>query len=99
VGAAGAVVVLEFPLDHPRDDLHLLVSLLDESGSAPEAVVVAGQQEAVVRVVGVVVPAEAEAVPGIEPAGLGPEARPGPDDLDGRGEDRGPHALFLDRKP
>ena len=49
-------------------------------------------------VVGLVVPPVAEAVPGIEPARLGPEAGAGPDHFDPRIEDGGAHPLFLDRE-
>src|SRR5207248_6745702 len=67
-------------------------------GAAPEEVVVAGQQQAVVGVLGVVVPAEAEAVPGVQPARLGPLAGGGPDHLNARSEDRAAHVVFVDRE-
>src|SRR5581483_3921512 len=95
--AALAVALLELPLHDPGDDLHLLVVVVAEPGAAPEGVVVAGDQEAVVRVVGLVVPPEAEAVPGVEPARLVAQAGTGPDHLDRGGEDRAPHDVFLDR--
>src|SRR2546429_10013599 len=59
---AEGVLVLELAVEHPGDDLHVLVRVGGEPGAAPHGVVVEDEQEPVVRVGGVVVAAEAEAV-------------------------------------
>ena len=68
-----AVAVLERTVEHPRDDLHVLVRVEPEAGAARDDVVVVDQEQPVMRVLRVVVVREAEAVPGIEPVQLGVE--------------------------
>ena len=95
---AGGVAVLELALHHPGDDLHLPVGMVAEPGRAPDPVVVAHHQQAVVGVVGLVVAPVAEAMPRVEPARLGPQPGRGPHHLDRRGDGRGPHDVFVDQR-
>src|SRR5690242_19058594 len=55
-----------------------------EAGAAPDHVVVAHDEQTVVHVLGVVVAAEAEAVPRVEPVQAGVEAVGAATDVDGR---------------
>ena len=64
------VVVHEPALEHPGDDLHVLVRVSAEAGAGLHAVVVRDEQQAVVRVGRVVVVPEAEAMAAVEPVDL-----------------------------
>ena len=67
---AFGIAVLEPAREHPRDDLHVPVEMRREPAGGRDAIVVAHEQQTVVRVGGVVVAAEAEAVPAVEPIDL-----------------------------
>src|SRR5690606_14601748 len=69
----------------PRDDLHVAVRVGGEAGARRDPVVVRDEEEAVMRVLRVVVPPEAEAVPAVEPAEPRVEAGSGPAGLDRSG--------------
>ena len=64
----------ERAVEHPGDDLHVAVRMRAEAAAGRDHVVVQYEQQTVVRVVRVVVLAEAEAVPRVEPRDLGMEA-------------------------
>src|SRR5207248_3345351 len=82
---AEGVLVLELAVEHPGDDLHVAVGVGVEPGVWGDDVVVAHEQQPVVRVLGVVVIAEAEAVAGVEPACSGMEVLVAPPHVDARG--------------
>jgi hypothetical protein len=72
---ADAVLVLERTLQHVRQDLHVAVAVRPESLSRLDAVLVDDAQRTEAHVRGVVVLAERERVPAVEPAEIGAAAR------------------------
>src|ERR1700730_9549056 len=76
------VVVIEAAREHPGDDLHVLMRVGTETGAGLDAVVVRHEQQPVVRVGRVVMLAEAEAVPAVEPVEFGVVARVGAANVD-----------------
>jgi hypothetical protein len=83
-GMPGGILVHQRALEHPGDDLHVLVRVRLESGSRRDHVVVADQQQAVVGVQRVVVAGEREGVLGVQPRQPGLEPVTGPADIDRR---------------
>jgi hypothetical protein len=75
------VLVDEAAVQDPGDDLHVAVRMGVETGAGGDDVVVGDQEQPEVGVGGVVVPAEGEAVMGVEPAGTGVEAVVRPADV------------------
>ena len=80
---AFGVAVLEPAREDPRDDLHVPVEVRREPLGGRHAIVVAHEQQTVMRVGGVVVAAEAEAVAAVEPIDLRVCTRLGSADVDG----------------
>ncbi len=80
-GVPLGVLVDEGAFQHPGHDLHVAVRVGVEAEPRHDAVVVAHQQQAVVRVGRVVVIAKAEAVLRVEPTGLRAEAVVGAADV------------------
>ena len=88
---AGGVLVDQGALEHPGDDLHVLVRVGVEPGAGVDDVVVVDQQQPVVGVGRVVVVAEGERVLGVQPPELALVAVLGAADVDGGGEVHGAH--------
>src|SRR5688500_4392617 len=63
-------LALRLPLQYPGDDLHVAVGMGLEAGAGLDDVVIGDEQEAEVSVPRIVVVAEAEAMPRVEPARL-----------------------------
>ncbi len=82
-GVAHRVAVLQRPLQHPRDDLHVAVRVGVEPGSRRDDVVVVDEQQPVVGVRRVVIAAERERVLGVEPCRRARAAVGGAADVDG----------------
>ena len=88
---AGGVLVDQGALEHPGDDLHVLVRVGVEPGAGVDDVVVVHQQQPVVGVGAVEVVAEGERVLGVQPPELALVAVLGAADVDGGGEVHGAH--------
>src|SRR5262249_26215418 len=69
---AQAVAVLQRALDDVGDDLHVAVRVGAEAGARPNPVLVHDAEAAEAHVGGVVVVAERERVPAVQPVDLGP---------------------------
>ena len=92
------VLVHQRALQHPGDDLHVLVRMGLEAGARLDDVVVVDQQQPVVGVGPVVVTAEAEAVLAVQPAQAGLEPLVGAADVDLRGQRGGHVGSFTGRR-
>ena len=79
---AERVTVLQPTVEHPGDDLHVAVGVGLEAAAGRDRVVVVHEQQSVTGVVRVVVRAEAEAVPRVEPTEIRMEAIAGAADVD-----------------
>ena len=91
------VLVLELAVEHPGDDLHVLMRMRAEAGARAHHVVVRDQQQAVMRVLGIVVIREAEAVPRVEPGQARVKPLAGPTDVDRRSSAKDVvHGVLLD---
>src|SRR5687767_9465582 len=76
------VAVLDLTGDHPCDDLHVSMMMHAEAASPVDDVVVAHQQQPMMRVGRIVVIGEAERMPRVEPIDLRVEAGLGRSDID-----------------
>ena len=75
--------MFEFARHNPGDDLHILVRVSVETGPGRHDVVIADQQQPVMRVRRIVVARKAEAVARLEPPSIGGETAVGATDVDG----------------
>ena len=83
---AGTVVLVFQPAgEHPGDDLHVAVRVGVKTAARSDDVVVVDQQQSVVGVGRVVVVAERERMPGVQPVDGGPEPVVGAPDVDHQG--------------
>src|SRR5262249_55761011 len=94
-GVAERVLVLELARQHPGHDLHVLVRVGVEASAGRHDVVVTHEQQAVVGVGPVEVAPEAEAMVRVEPADFGGETGVRAADVNG-GLDRRVHRYCLE---
>src|SRR5262249_32146123 len=77
------ILMLEFPIQHPSHDLHVLVWMRAKSGIRLYHIIIVNHQQSMMGIRRIIMMAEAEAVPGVEPSGRGVKAIFFAADLDG----------------
>src|SRR5688572_17684671 len=70
-GVALGILVLEFTVEHPRHNLHILMGMRAESHVWFNDVIIAHQEEPMMSILRIVMIAKAEAMIGIEPTDVG----------------------------
>src|SRR5262245_19857387 len=68
------ILVLQFAIQHPRHDLHVLVGMGPKSRVGPYEVIIVNQQQPMMGICRVIVMSKAEAVSGLEPTRIGLKA-------------------------
>src|SRR4051812_26898288 len=68
---AGAVGMPQRALDHPGDDLHIVVAVFTKAAARLDDIIIDDAERPIAHVVGIVVAAERKRVKAVEPANLG----------------------------
>jgi hypothetical protein len=61
------ILMLKFSVQDPRDDLHVAMRMSPEPGAQPDNIVIADKQQAVMGILWVIMTAETETMPGVQP--------------------------------
>jgi hypothetical protein len=74
--------MLQFAIQYPRDDLHILMRVRTKPSTCLHCIVIAHQQQPMMGIGWIIVVRKAEAVPRVEPAYFRVEAIMGSTDID-----------------